>query len=212
MNKFETYIGIQKFVRKLNIKKYYAQNPVEKMAMDNRFTPLRNNSVFNPHIANNKYIDLFKKLVTTELEQLPVKKIHEQKDIKKGLRSLEKRKDIVIRPADKGGGIVVLSVEQYKKEMERILEDRSTYQILKSGPSKRYKQELKSIILYGVEKGLLNKHEEEYLVPTANRIPVIYYIPKIHKDRRNPPGRPIESGIDSLTSRLGDRPTSPTSC
>lgn len=110
----------------------------------------------------------------------------------------------MIRPADKGGGIVVLSQEQYKTEMNRILEDKNTYQVLKSDPSRQFKAELESVIVYGKDKELLNKHEEKYLVPTASRIPVIYYLPKIHKDKINPPGRPIVSGIESLTSRLGE--------
>lgn len=103
LNKFDTYVGVQKFIRKLNIKKYFALNPVEKTAINEKFTGLRNNSVFNPFVANNKYVDLFKKLVNTELEQLPIKKVHEHRNFKKGLESLEKRTDIVIRPADKGG-------------------------------------------------------------------------------------------------------------
>lgn len=103
LNKFEIYIGVQKLIRKLNIKKYYALNPVERTAVSNKFTNLRNNSVFNPHIANNRYVDLFKKLVITELEQLPIKKAYEHRDLKKGLDSLERRTDIIIRPADKGG-------------------------------------------------------------------------------------------------------------
>lgn len=99
LNKFETYIGVQKFIRKLNVKKYYALNPIERLAMENNTTGLKNNSVFNPHIANNKYVDLFKRLVTTELEQLPVKKVYEHRDLKRGIESLDKRTDIVI-----GGG------------------------------------------------------------------------------------------------------------
>lgn len=68
----------------------------------------------------------------------------------------------------------MLSLEQYKEEKGRILEDRSTYQILKSDHSMIFKEELKSIIHYGTQRELLNKHEEKYLLPLVNRIPVIY--------------------------------------
>lgn len=84
-------------------KLYYALNPVERTTMDNNFTSLRNNSVFNSHITNNKYVDIFKKLVTNELEQLPIKKVYESRDLRKGIETLESRTDIVIRPEDKGG-------------------------------------------------------------------------------------------------------------
>lgn len=115
LNKFETYVGLQKFIRKLNIKKYYAINPIERAITNNSFTNLRNNSVFNPHITNNKYVDLFKKLVTSELERLPIKKVYESIDLRKGLESLEGRTDIVIRPADKGGGLLSYPLNNIKQ-------------------------------------------------------------------------------------------------
>lgn len=154
--------------------------------MGNNFTQLRNNSVFNPHIVNNKYVDLFKKLVTTDLEQLPIKKVYEQKDIRKGLKSLESRKDIVIRQADKGRGIVVLSLEQYKIEMDRILEDRSTYQILKSDPSKCFKKELKSIIHYGTERGLLSKKKKSIWSPLSVELQLSTIFQKFTRIRTTP--------------------------
>lgn len=40
LNKFDTYVGVQKLVRKLNIKKYYALNPVERTITNHRFTSL----------------------------------------------------------------------------------------------------------------------------------------------------------------------------
>lgn len=107
-----------------------------------------------------------------------------------------------ICPADKGGGIVVLSPEQCKAEM--ILGDSGTYRILKSNPIKQFRNELETLVQYGAERDILNKQEEKYLVPTAFKISVIYYIPKIRKDKNTPPGKPIISGIESLTFRLGE--------
>lgn len=37
----------------------------------------------------------------------------------------------------------------------------------------------------------------------APRKPVIYFLQKVHKDPINPPGRPIISGLDSVTSQIG---------
>lgn len=88
--------------------------------------------------------------------------------------------------------------------MERILSDTDTYRLLNTNPSKFFKNELDLIIKYGTNNNFLSKQEVKYLVPMVSRIPIIYYLPKIHKNSINPPGRPIMSGIESLTSRLGE--------
>lgn len=51
--------------------------------------------------------------------------------------------------------------------------------------------------------GILDKKEKNLLIPLAPHIPLMYYLPKVHKDPVNPPGRPIVSGIDSVTSPIG---------
>lgn len=50
LDKFEAYIDLQKFLRKLNIKKYFAMNPgeVTRDSSDYTHTNLKNNSIFNP--------------------------------------------------------------------------------------------------------------------------------------------------------------------
>lgn len=54
------------------------------------------------------------------------------------------------------------------------------------------------------ENGILKKKEAKYLIPEAPRVPIIYQLPKIHKNINNPPGRTIVSGVDSLFSRMGE--------
>lgn len=207
LDKFETYIQIQKYVRTLNIKKYIASNPFKKRApvenSDVVHSSLRNKSIFNPPVNNNKHVDVFKKAVFQELKDLKIKKSVGPKYIKCGINKLIKRKDIVIRPADKGGGIVVLSKVQYKETMNKLLEDRDTYALLPSNPIFKCRKALEQVIHLGLKKNILNKKEAKYLIPESCRTPVLYSMPKIHKDNMNPPPRPIVNGIDSLTARIG---------
>lgn len=142
-------------------------------------------------------------MVSHDLNQLRIKKITDPQYIKRGIQSLAERKDIVIRPADKGGGLVILSKEYYQSEMVRLLSDHDTYRVLSKDPMLLYKVELHAIIEDGKDQKILNKKEAMYLDPLFCRTPIIYFLPKIHKDTVNPPGRPIVNGIDSVSARLG---------
>lgn len=84
------------------------------------------------------------------------------------------------------------------------MSDHETYIPLPSNPTNGYKKkELFRLIDESFfQKKILSK-KEEHLVPMAPRVSVMYYLPKVHKDPANPPGRPIISGIDSVTSRIG---------
>lgn len=57
---------------------------------------------------------------------------------KKGLELLRECKDMVVRPADKGGGMVILDSRAYKSEMSRLLADRDIYVPLAGNPTAKY--------------------------------------------------------------------------
>lgn len=62
-NKFDTYIEIQKFVRNISIKKFFALNPGnrnESRADTRVYSHLQNKSIFNPKILNNRHVEMFK--------------------------------------------------------------------------------------------------------------------------------------------------------
>lgn len=109
----------------------------------------------------------------------------------------------MIRPADKGAGIVILDKCDYESEMLKNRNDHETYSTLSCDPTNRFKRELEGIVKQGFHDSILDKKENIYLVPLAPRIYTIYYLPKIHKSLTNPPGSPIISGIDLVTSRIG---------
>lgn len=129
-------------------------------------------------------------MVISDLENMKVKKVRDPPYIKKGISSLESKKDLVIRSTDKGG-LVVISKSFYKDEMQTLLGDRNTYQILKNDPVFQYKKQLSLLVHKGLKHKLLTKREADFLDPSACRTPIIYCLPKFHKDAQSPPGDPL---------------------
>lgn len=88
-------------------------------------------------------------------------------------------------------GIVILDKKDYYLEMFRILNDLNTYRPLPKDPTFEYKNTLVGLVVKEVQLGILDKKEKEYLVPLAPRIPIIYYLPKVHMDALHPTGIPL---------------------
>lgn len=105
LNKFETYVNILKYMKKLNIKKHFISNTTGRTARNNSLgTGLRNKSIFNPPSSDNKFTEVFKNMVVNDLEQLKIRKVHDPEYIRRGIQFLEDKKEVVIGPADKGRG------------------------------------------------------------------------------------------------------------
>lgn len=97
LNKFQAYINIQKYIRNLNIKKYFLSNPAQRITpqldITSRHSNLRNRSVFNPLCSDNRHLEVFRNMVCHDLDQLKIKKARDSQAIKRGISSLEQRKD-----------------------------------------------------------------------------------------------------------------------
>ncbi|CAJ0964707.1 unnamed protein product [Ranitomeya imitator] len=109
---------------------------------------------------------------------------------------------IVIKPADKGGSIVVMDKSHYTSIIQSQLNDRTTYQSIDRDPTFDVAREIRLIIKTYKEKGTIDAKLSEYLINTQPMIPVFYVLPKVHKDLMNPPGRPIVASTNSLLSPL----------
>ncbi|PWA28941.1 hypothetical protein CCH79_00019464 [Gambusia affinis] len=123
------------------------------------------------------------------------------------LRDLQNMKHLVIKPADKGSAIVVLSREQYIFEVERQLNDTRYYKKLKKPLYRETIPIVIEIINKLKKEKYINEKQRQYLIgnlePRERRF---YILPKIHKDKKDwtvpfqiPPGRPIVSDSMSET-------------
>lgn len=68
-------------------------------------------------------------------------------------------KEIIIRPAEKGGGIVILNKTDYLRELDHLVGDVDTYVPLPADPRSTYKNILENTVERGFKSGILNKKE-----------------------------------------------------
>ena len=94
--------------------------------------------------------------------------------------NLRRRRDIVIKPADKGSTVVVISKEDYINKVQQQLNDTNYYQKLNKDPTSSYITEIRRIMTMMFDKGLINKNTKNFLIPDSPRIARLYLLPKLH--------------------------------
>lgn len=137
----------------------------------------------------------------------------------KSIKSLKNNQDIVIKPADKGGAVVIQNTVDYRAEATRQLSDETFYEELHEDPTDDFRQQAEELIneMPGVN----------VTVPLTPRVSQFYTLPKVHKlpklvtgltgeamqdtddiiecakqHKIIPPGRPIVSSVGSVTEPL----------
>ncbi|CAH2293869.1 Hypothetical predicted protein, partial [Pelobates cultripes] len=85
-------------------------------------------------------------------------------DEKAALQDLRDDANIVIRPADKGGGVVIQSYQQYKCEIMRQLNDTSTYRKLTYDPVLAFQNKIQQLIDMGLQAGYIDSNTAKYLL------------------------------------------------
>lgn len=106
-------------------------------------------SIFNPTQSKGPYLSTFYQVVYKELTSLCLSESsrshHSMNNLSpsehSALKSLSSNSDIIIKQADKGGGIVLQNREHYLREASRLLSYSSTYEKLTKDPLPKFIEE-----------------------------------------------------------------------
>ena len=128
------------------------------------------------------------------------------------IKKLKSNKDIIIKPADKGGALVVMDKSNYLIECYKQLNDKQYYSKLDKPIYPTSRIEIHKILNNLYNDGYINEKQLQYLSgPTEPRTRKFYILPKIHKDKKTwtvpdvmPQGRPIVCDIDSESYRVSE--------
>ncbi|CAM4539213.1 unnamed protein product [Lepidochelys kempii] len=195
---------LESYFRHLRLKEYF-QNTSEQHTnpqrspyqhyrkRDSRWTP--------PESRNSRldfHIECFRRRARAEIVEkqhhLPHNLSHAEHN---AIHSLRNNSDIIIKKADKGGAVVIMNRSEYEQEAARQLSNTSFYKPLPYDATESYQKQLQHLL-----KKLPEKAQDQIRTdtPLEPRPGIFYLLPKIHKPGN--PGRPIISGIGTLTAGL----------
>ena len=128
-------------------------------------------------------------------------------------RTLSKLKSVsnnyVIKPADKGGRVVIMSKSFYTNAINCLLDTTDYTPLIPGTNHKELVLEKVRLALVqtmkGIRKSLLIRNLKEVLRETLNqknRLGLFYGLPKVHKSVKNPPVRPVVSQVNHPTAPL----------
>ena len=102
----------------------------------------------------------------------------------------------MVLTADKGVCLVVMDMKDYIEKSEELL-SKSTYKILPSDPTTRYKNKVIAVLKSIKTEGGIQENAYRRLYPTGASSPKYYGLPKVHKT--GIPLRPIISCVGSVS-------------
>ena len=115
------------------------------------------------------------------------------------IKSLQERRDIVIKPADKGGAIVVWRQDLYFQEALRRVTNTDFYYPIENDPTPHQQDVITATITELISQESLPNSATNFIQHNP-KYDILYLLPKIHKVDN--PGRPIVSTIDCLTELI----------
>ncbi|KAJ1152451.1 hypothetical protein NDU88_005226 [Pleurodeles waltl] len=100
-------------------------------------------------------VQAFEKSVTSDIENLrPQHKFTNLSRIEnEALRALAADSNITIKPADKGGAIVVMNTDDYRQECLRLLGDSTYYAHIDRDPTGCLQTEIRDAVVEGALRG-----------------------------------------------------------
>ena len=121
---------------------------------------------------------------------------------RQALNQLANNKHTTIKSADKGSAVVIMNTTDYILMSDKLLSDTKFYKRLDNNPTDKHNREVNKILDEMLARDEIDITCHNYLYNQNPRTPTFYTLPKIHKGKSPPPGRPIVSANNSPTEKI----------
>ena len=120
------------------------------------------------------------------------------------IKSRNSNRKIILKPADNGSGIVLMNVRDYIFEANRQLSDTDFYAWANRSDLDKVMRLVENLLTAMRSEKEIDQKCCDYLWPDSPALGHFYMLPKIHKGKLPPPGRPIISAIGSPTEKISE--------
>ena len=188
------------FLRKIRLKHFFRNQ--DDLPLDPIDSLFKQSKGWTPPPGRNPQLDRFINCIIHETTQFKHtgNGTNLSKNELQALKSLRSNRDIVIKPSDKGGAIVIWGKVQYRQEADRQLSDKNFYHKVGRNNVTTITKEINTAVQEAFTEGAISLDQRNYLQVEEPRTPCFYMLPKIHK--KGHPGRPIVSACGGPTSKL----------
>lgn len=109
------------------------------------------------------------------IDNLPLERL------KSTINFKNKHPEIIFTCADKGNTTIALDRNNYRINMQTILNDNNTYSVIKKNPSKKIENELNNMLKLLLDNNHITTKQSYTLRSSDKLLPKVYGTPKIHK-------------------------------
>ena len=172
---------------------------------NNKHHPFKGPSNWQPPMPSNsnvvKYLNNIKRRTHNHIENTPIVPGNFTKLENHVLKEITSNTHWVVKPADKGGALVIWGREAYLEEAERQLGDKIFYEVCDIDYTSLLARELFVFLESSCKLGVIDEITKDLLKPPQPICtPIFYLLPKIHKLKIT--GWPTISGCNSPTKNL----------
>ncbi|XP_064470150.1 uncharacterized protein LOC135384898 [Ornithodoros turicata] len=133
------------------------------------------------HIKDSTGVNLARSRIATTLNHVKGLPSNLSKQEQSALRDLRSDKSVIVLPADKGKGTVVLDREHYDAKMKEILDDATHFVALPRDPTPKSEHSLVDHLRNLKKKDHIDDATYRRLFSSDGATPKLYGFPKIHK-------------------------------
>ena len=186
------------FERRVRLKSHFQHN-ISEEDPDSEF---KTSKGWTPPKGTSQAMDTFLTTNTTQFITMNTKKKYQNltKQERGAIRELANNNEITIKPANKGGAIVIQDTEKYIAEAHRQLNNRDHYKCTGSNMTQQVCTRVNNYIRECKKSGHIPYNTADHLMTKTPRTAKFYTLPKIHK--AGTPGRPIISANECPTEKI----------
>ena len=192
---------INDFSRRLRLKEYFFDTQNNR---DFNPNPYRLKSTWCPPPNREPVLDIYIDSVERDIMSAKPTRIRDNltKRERQALKKLRQQTDILIKPADKGSGTVVMNRQDYLDECYRQLNDQQFYKRVSIDPTEDVNKRVCFYLKRLLADSVVDEETHRYLTPQVPKAGRFYTLPKIHKPGN--PGRPIVSANGHPTEKISE--------